>query len=237
MRFICRSPFRSRPGTASIPVGRDYFHANPPSGFKLRRPPNTILYTGSRTWLLLSMAPTVEIVASGFRHDHLTDRSEKRRISHANLSHIVDAGTGGFLRARLRTLECRPRSRQPQRPMATQAAQQANDQMMQAAQQANQTMMQNAQQAAQNTPPVLSVFRGQTQILGEIRQVFLGCDVETERLDPRSGDLLHDGRLDADGGSQPDTPVRLRLIRRPRCKPLPSRHTEGAAGSPRLSTR
>jgi hypothetical protein len=42
--------------------------------------------------------------------------------------------------------------------MATQAAQQANDQMMQASQQANQTMMQNAQLAAQNTPQCYRCF-------------------------------------------------------------------------------
>jgi hypothetical protein len=39
-------------------VGRDYLHANPSSGPKLPYDPNTILYTGNRTWLLLSMAAT-----------------------------------------------------------------------------------------------------------------------------------------------------------------------------------
>jgi hypothetical protein len=52
------SDFRSRQVLISIPVGRDYLHANPSSGPKLPYDPNTILYTGNRTWLLLSMAAT-----------------------------------------------------------------------------------------------------------------------------------------------------------------------------------
>jgi hypothetical protein len=45
-------------GTDIDTVGRDYFPANPPSGPKLPYHPNTILYTGNRAWLLLSMAVT-----------------------------------------------------------------------------------------------------------------------------------------------------------------------------------
>ncbi len=86
--------------------------------------------------------------------------------------------------------------------MAQQAAQQANDQMMQAAQQANQQAMQNAQQAAQTTScyrcgaaaPKFSVKPGAYSA---------GRHVKNKRLDPRSGNLLHDGRLDADCGVNP----------------------------------
>ena len=86
--------------------------------------------------------------------------------------------------------------------MAQQAAQQANDQMMQAAQQANQQAMQNAQQAAQSLA-VLPLWCRCAQVLRETRCVFAGRHVKNKRLDPRSGNLLYDGRLDADCGVNP----------------------------------
>src|SRR4029077_16700268 len=94
MRFIFRSPFVH---AELIPVDRDYFmqtHLRDPSCVAT---PNTILYTGKRSWLLLSTTATRQ--ARGISGLARIISAVVRRTSHANLSHTVDADTGRFFRA------------------------------------------------------------------------------------------------------------------------------------------